>query len=182
MGLRSQVGRTVGFRFSLFLIVKEIISRPRITVIDRADPINPLKKRFQKLFNQNKDSAESGNLSQDLLNFVSINQNQSILQAVPIASESFTCEELQKLIQVLQAFVIKYQAYLSGYEQLSVEVTAKDENRITRVSYLEYSGGELRSVCQVPSQVQLKIEFRSQSDLEQFFLTQDTKYLKYSFN
>lgn len=194
---------SLAFAYSCLTFFAIIFSRPHFTIIERADPICPIKSKLNKYLNPDDNTPSSP--AEALLNLLSPmvpnldalmeNAIKPPLSATALGKVSteeeekpstgfpMTDFELTRTMPVLQSFMEDYKAYLEGYSCLAIELLITDPaEAMRRHSYLQYSNGSLSSCTLVPPRVDFTVRFSSYANFEHFLMTRDLQYVHYSFH
>ena len=165
-----------------------MIEQPRITVIDRADPINPIKNKLQKLLN--KDGSEQKTVPQTTGDFTNLfnmfnNFQQSSasdqLQHVETIDKCSNTMEYQ-LIAVVQTFFDQYKNFLGVDKDFNVKLIIEDNDN-PLVNYFHcQKDGNVRMVEIEPTELNMTVRFKHQTDFHRFLTTRDLKYLNFKIH
>ena len=167
--------------------------RPRITVIERADPINPIKSRLKQLLNPDeadnpKSAGEAllrmlGPMTPSTSPATSNTQMKSETET-HIEPSQLSESEVKQTIPVMEWFIDQYKTYIRRYKQLSIQLIIDDDNSINRRrrQYMLYNGSTIECLSIKPSHVDLTVRFISYRNYEQFIVTKDVQFVQYSFS
>lgn len=145
-----------------------IIDLPKIAVIDKADPINPIKNKIKNILNNNLDDNNDKLFSKI--------QNLSI----PIVDNGNFKLNKNNLIRLIQTFVNQYRSYLSLFDKFNIKLIIN--NSMEEIFYFECHNNVVTSSELQPDLIHLTIKFKDQHHLEQFLSTKDLKYLSYELH
>ncbi|KAI2805109.1 hypothetical protein BLOT_004100, partial [Blomia tropicalis] len=166
---------------------------PRITVIERADPINPIKSRLKQLLNPDeadnpKSAGEAllrmlGPMTPSTSPATSNTQMKSETET-HIEPSQLSESEVKQTIPVMEWFIDQYKTYIRRYKQLSIQLIIDDDNSIDRRrrQYMLYNGSTIECLSIKPSHVDLTVRFISYRNYEQFIVTKDVQFVQYSFS
>lgn len=190
-------------RWGYSLKVEEM---PRFTVIERADPINPIKEKLSKLLNPEAAANAPSSPAEALLRMISplMPDLAAAVQQMPGGSQQQEKEapvlsklepktvttasplsdsEMTRALPVLQSFLEQYKSYLKVYNCFNVQLTVADEEECKkRHCYFQYSDElSIRPLAIEPAAVHFTVHFSSYANFEHFLVSRDLQYLQYSF-
>ncbi|KAH7646467.1 hypothetical protein DERF_007641 [Dermatophagoides farinae] len=169
-----------------------MIEQPRITVIDRADPINPIKKKLQKLLDndpseQSSNPQSSGDFSCLFNMFDNLQQSSLINDQSPQTVSDETMDKSSslmeyQLIAVVQTFFDQYKTFLGTDKNFNVKLMIEDNDK-PMVKYFHcQQDGNVRLIENEPIELNMTVKFKNQADFHRFLTTRDHKYFNFKIH